>query len=91
MPYAAWKTVVEVGANAFYKALLLMMNGCAPPDGFNDSLGIFLPKGSSDEDAASGVKRSAENTRPLGLKNIDNKTIAAAINHANCVRDGQMG
>ena len=59
-----------------------MMNGSAPPDGFNDSLGIFLPKGSSDEDTASSVKRSAENTRPLGLKNTDNQAIAAAFNRA---------
>lgn len=59
-----------------------MTNGSAPPDVSNDSLGIFLREGSSDEDTASSVKRSAENTRPLGPKNTDNKAIAAAVNHA---------
>ena len=51
-----------------------------PPPGFNNSLGIFLPKGTADDDTLGSVKRTAENTRPLGLKNTDNKTIAAAIN-----------
>ena len=50
------------------------------PPGFNNSLGIFLPKGTADDDTLGSVKRTAENTRPLGLKNTDNKTIAAAIN-----------
>ena len=29
-----------------------------------------------------GVKRSADNTRPLGLKNTDNKIVAAVANRA---------
>ena len=44
------------------------MNGTQPPNGFNNSLGIFLPKDTSDDDAVNSVKRSAENTRPLGLE-----------------------
>ena len=71
-----------MGTDALYKAFLIMMNCMAPPEGFNDSLGIFLPKGSSDEDTASSVKRSAENTHPFGFKNTDNKAIAAAFNNA---------
>ena len=60
----------------------VMMDGTRPPLGFNNSLGIFLPKWTADDDTLNSVKRSAENTRPLGLKNTDNKTIAAAVNHA---------
>ncbi len=59
-----------------------MCNGDPPPIGFNDMLGIFLPKGAADDDTKSCVKRSAENTRPLGLKNTDNKTVAAVVNRA---------
>ena len=82
IPYAAWEAAGEIEKDALHKVLLTMMNGTAPPEGFNDSLGIFLPKGNSDEDKASSVKRFAENTRPLGFKNTDNKAIAAAIDYA---------
>ena len=58
------------------------MNGIKPPKGCINSLGIFLPKGTADDDIINSVKRSAANTRPLGLKNTDNKAIAAAVNHA---------
>ena len=53
-----------------------------PKKGFNNSLGIFLPKGTADDDTINSVEGSAENTRPLSLKNTDNKAIAAAVNHA---------
>ena len=53
-----------------------------PLKGSTNSLDIFLPKGTADDDTINSVKSSAENTRPLGLKNTDNKSIAAAANHA---------
>jgi hypothetical protein len=53
-----------------------------PSQGFNDLLGVFLPKGSTDEDTAKSAKRSAENTRPLSLKNTDNKIVAAVTNRS---------
>ena len=59
-----------------------MCNGEHPSQGFNDLLGVFLPKGSTDEDTAKSAKRSAENTRPLGLKNTDNKVVAAVTNRS---------
>ena len=59
-----------------------MCNGDPPPPGFNDLLGVFLPKGSTDEDTAKSAKRTADNTRPLGLKNTDNKTVAAVANRS---------
>ena len=52
-----------------------------PPNGFNKPLGILLPKGTADDDTFNSDERSAENTRPLGLKNTDNKAIAAAVNN----------
>ena len=82
IPCSAWKAAGEIGTDVLHKALLTIMKGTAPLEGFNDSLGIFLPKENSDEDTANSVKRSAENNRPLRLKNTDNKAIAAAINYA---------
>jgi len=46
-----------------------MCNGDFTPIGFNDMLGIFLPKGAADDDTKNCVRRSAENIRPIGLKN----------------------
>ena len=57
-----------------------MSNGTTPPIGFNDSLGIYLPKGSLDEDTKHSVNRTADCTRPLGCKNTDNKTVAGVVN-----------
>ena len=62
--------------------MLAMMSGRLPPKGFNNNLGIFLPKGTEDDDTTASVKRSRDCTRPLGLKNTDNKTIAAAVNNS---------
>ena len=81
IPYAAWFASGSYGTAALYLAMRVMMDGKKPPPGFNNSLGIFLPKGTADDDTLGSVKRIAENTRPLGLKTTDNKTIAAAINH----------
>ena len=80
IPYAAWLASGSFGTAALYLAMRMMMDGGKPPPGFNNSIGIFLPKGTADDDTLASVKRTAENTRPLGLKNTDNKTIAAAIN-----------
>ena len=82
IPYAAWLASGSYGAAALHLAMRVMMDGTRPLLGFNNSIGIFLPKGTADEDTLSSVKRTAENTRPLGLKNTNNKTIAAAVNHA---------
>jgi hypothetical protein len=77
--------------------MLAMMGGRSPPKGFNNNLGIFLPKGVQDDDTLASVNRSPDNTRPLGLKNTDNKTIAATVNYAiahkvsNWADDSQNG
>ena len=48
---------------------------------FNDTLKIFTAKGEEELDVKE-VIRSPESTRPLGLKNSDNKTIAAVTNYS---------
>ena len=69
IPNAAWLASGSYGAAALHLAMRVM-DGMRPPLGFNNSLGIFLPKGTADDNTLSS------------LKNTDNKTIAAAINYA---------
>ena len=45
-------------------------------DDFNDNLIVFIPK---NVDNSTGIYNPAD-TRPLGLKNTDNKAIAAISN-----------
>ena len=52
---------------------------------FNDGLWAFLPKGEQEDDGSSGpgfVERMPSETRPLTMKNTDNKLIAAAVTYA---------
>ena len=56
------------------------MWGRTGPTRFNDMLAVFLPKGSADENTKKNSNQTAENTRPLGLENTDNKTVAAVVN-----------
>ena len=46
---------------------------------FNDAVSVFLPK-PIDDAAHDMLNRSPEDTRPLALKNTDNKILAAAFN-----------
>jgi hypothetical protein len=59
-------------------------SGLQPSMDFNDSLTHFVPKGESDHDPVE-VVRDATETRPLGCKNTDNKTICGVWN-ATCRR-----
>jgi len=56
-----------------------MQRTALPPKGFNHSLTVLPPKGSEPGDA-DRVVRKAEDTRPLSLKNSDNKTVAGVTN-----------
>ena len=56
------------------------------PCHFNDGLLAFLPKGAHGDDGSGGpglVGRMPGETRPLTMKNIDNKVIAAAVTYAS--------
>eukprot|EP00959_Pyramimonas_sp_CCMP1952_P437140 9152549-Pyramimonas_sp.AAC.1 len=54
-----------------------MLDGHSLGYEYNHMLGVSAPKGSEEGDE-SGAIRTAGNTRPLGLKNADNKIITAA-------------
>ena len=53
---------------------------------FNDGLLAFLPKGEQEDDGSNGpgfAERLLSETRPLTMKNTDNKLIAATVTYAS--------
>ena len=52
LPYAAWRAAGPAGAATLFEALSKMAAGVMPLQGFNDSLSIFLPKGTTRETRA---------------------------------------
>ena len=77
LAYSAWNS--EGGADTL--CLLSQDLACdvSPALSFNDSLTAFLKKGNLAEDLEE-VIRAPEATRPLGLRNSDNKIVAATCN-----------
>ena len=71
--YRCWHHAGPAGYRTLKRAQDSMMCGTLPPDDFNSSLGIFLPKGSADDDTTTSVNRTADNTRPIGLKTLTPK------------------
>ena len=59
----------------------LSWGGGSPPLPFNFSFMAFIPKGDQDGDD-KGICRSPEATRPISLKNSDNKIISGTMNKA---------
>ena len=55
--------------------------GEVPPSAFNDSATLFIPNGEFEADAVAICREPLE-TRPLSLKNADNKAIAAVVNRS---------
>ena len=80
IPYGAWRATYSVGSRVLFRVLAHLCAGNTPPDDFNESLGIFPAKGTSDDDSALLLKRAASDTRPLSCKNCDNKTLSGVVN-----------
>ena len=57
-----------------------LMSGLMMPVGFNSSLMVFVAKGEEPDELS--IVREPCNTRPLSLKNCDNKIICAVVNFA---------
>ena len=51
------------------------------PESFNDSATAFVAKSDLEADSEEVVREAAD-TRPLSLKNADNKIVTAAINYS---------
>jgi len=75
LPYAAWQH--KHAAPTLLEADIELRNGKPAPNGFNDSGCVFGAKGDDERDAVE-VIRTAAKTRPLALKNCDNKMIMSA-------------
>eukprot|EP00973_Karenia_brevis_P060815 8457370-Karenia_brevis.AAC.1 len=76
LPYAAWYHTGAFGSSLLFEVSLWLRSGRTMGIEFNDALHYFAPKGDEDLDHVE-VLRSPSDTRPLGLRNTDNKSIAA--------------
>ena len=79
IPNAAWSAAGHVGAKTLFLVGGYLMEGYNMPLDFNSSLSIFVPKGEDPMDDVL-ISREATDTRPLGLKNSDNKLIGGVQN-----------
>ena len=83
LPYAAWKAAGSAGIDTLFLLLTHSLSGLPLHIEYNQSLTVFIPKGEEDEDTPTSVVRRAVDTRPLTLKNSDNKLIAGAVNYTH--------
>ena len=81
IPYAAWANSGPEAGVTLQNLYFELAADRHPSLGFNDSVTIFIPKGEADNDLDLLARHPGE-TRPLGLKNTDNKTIASNINQS---------
>ena len=81
-----WKFGPPQFRSYLYSCLDSHLSGAPAPMHFNDGLWAFLPKGEQEDDGSTGpgfVERMPSETRPLTMKNTDNKIIAAAVTYAS--------
>ena len=81
IPYAAWANSGPAAGVTLQNLYFELAADRHPSLGFNDSVTVFIPKGEADNDLDLLARHPGE-TRPLGLKNSDNKTIASNINYS---------
>ena len=74
IPYCGWASPDGAGAMTLWLVAFQWHRGNYPPISFNASSTVFLTKGELEEDQVE-VIRDPSATRPLGLKNTDNKII----------------
>ena len=72
IPPSAWAT--PAGGKTLYGVWSVGSVGISPGLAFNDNVNLFIPKGTRPEDEICLIRKACE-TRPLGLKNCDNKVI----------------
>ena len=77
IPDVAWQVCPQIGIPTITAYSQHLFSGAPPHEGFNDSGIGFPPKGEKSLDAVE-VFRSAKETRPISLKNSDNKFIVGA-------------
>ena len=77
VPFAAYKRTGMTGIQCLLEVDVLLRSGSLPSRQFNASITVFGPKGDEEADVFE-VIRGPLQTRPLSLKNTDNKLIVGA-------------
>ena len=77
LPYSSYKGIGLTGVKTLLGADRALRSGVLPPPSFNESVTMFSPKGTQPHDPVEVIREPLK-TRPLSLKNTDNKTIVAA-------------
>jgi hypothetical protein len=80
IPYLAWLQAGPAGWHLLHEIGVWLCAGLDMLIGFNDTLIVFKPKGSELHDSVE-VVRDPTSTRPLALKNADDKVISGAIHY----------
>ena len=84
IPNAAWRGGGETGINYLNNLVSAHLGNKPKPHDINEGETVFIPKGEEADDGRvckDCVFRAAMETRPLTLKNSDNKIVAAVANH----------
>ena len=76
IPYCAYEQIDDRASHIFEKVLFWIADGNNMHPDSNDTLNMFIPKPSDTTDEIDPGIVLPEKTRPLGLKNTDNKSIA---------------
>jgi len=77
LPYSSWRSSGVRGVRCLMNTDLDLRRGISPPPSFNESGILFAPKGSQPHDPVEVIREPLQ-TRPLSLKNSDNKLIVAS-------------
>ena len=78
LPYSAWTAAGRSGAVTLHLVTQHMLSGFTMPIRSNASLMVFVPKGEELDERV--VTREPVDTRPLSLKNSDNKLACTVLN-----------
>ena len=79
IPYGAWRRAGLPIMDVLFDAYAAFLGGEALPEGFNNCLLVFIPKGEEIGDRGT-VARSPGLTRPISLSNTSSKFFALAVN-----------
>jgi hypothetical protein len=79
IPYSAWRCAGDPLLDVLFNAYEAFLQGTPLPEGFNNSLMVFIPKGEEESDRGT-VARVPGSTRPISLSNTASKFFALAVN-----------
>ena len=81
LPYAAWAFAGPTAERTIWRVTQNIFDKNRPNVHFNDGLWMFPPKKSlpTDSSSSAAVSRDALATRPIAMKNSENKTMCAIV------------